>query len=177
MRYDPDFANPIFAKVEGPAADGPLSRLWFWACVLNSIVPFLLGTAVTSGLARGGMVLGIVAVVWFGWSLAGTFPEVVRTVVYGGWVVALAQLFPVFQVIAGVIAVSAVTQLGLGIGEGQGSRVDGLAGGFLATIVTGGLLIALAGVLGGIGRVVAYLARGVRGGETGRGIEPTPKEA
>ena len=179
MSYDPDFGGPIGAKADEPWVDEALMRRWGWACLVNAIVPFLLGMAVTDSTARVGMLLGVVAVVWFGRSFAGSFLEVVRTVVYGGWVVALTQLVPVLQIVAGMVAVGVVEQIGLGPPR-DGSRiaaVDGLVGGFLATVGTGGLLIAAAGMIGLIGRAIVYLIRRAGSGDAQWKNILTPKEA
>lgn len=80
MRPDPDFAEPIVAKDDGPWGDEALMRLWFWACVVNAIVPFLIGAGATAGEARGGMLLGVVAIVGVG----GGRPGLARGRLHGG---------------------------------------------------------------------------------------------
>ncbi len=171
MYHDADFADPIVAKPGRPSMGATLASLWFGVCLVNMIVPALLGLERTRGDGRAGMFLGIVAVLGLGFLAyaGGELRESLRTVTYGGWVVAATQIVPLLQFVAGGLGVGAADAMGWTADriatENFLARVDTLAGGLIATLVTGGLLIAVAGFLGFLGRLVHRPER----------FEPTPR--
>ncbi|WP_165068816.1 hypothetical protein [Paludisphaera rhizosphaerae] len=172
MRSDPDFAEPIVDKPLAPSSGTTLAWTWLGVALVNMLVPGGLGLLLTFNAGLVGMALGIAAVLGLGWYAAHIVPQVVRTVVHGGWIVAVVQFFPLLQIAAGSVGVEIVKALGLA--EDSNPTIGTVSGGFLATIITAALLIALAWMLGLVGRAVAFLVRRVGGWGAS---EPIPKEA
>lgn len=114
MRPDPGFAEPIVAKPGRPSMGATLASPWFGVCLVNMIVPALLGLDLTRGDGRAGMFMGIVAVLGLGFLAyaGGVLRESLRTVTYGGWVVAATQNVPLLQFFAGGIGVGAADAVG-----------------------------------------------------------------
>ncbi|MDG3004559.1 hypothetical protein [Paludisphaera mucosa] len=158
MVYDPDFAADFIDKLGERSAGRPPVRAWMLVCAGNLIVPGFFGTMLTREGGRLGMVLGVLVVLWLGRRACRHAREAVLTVVYGGWVVAVLQIFPLLQVAAGFCGVGAAVQTGRAM-RSDYTHIDDVFGGLLATLVTGGLLIVVAAVFGLIGRLAVRLCR------------------
>ncbi|APW61640.1 hypothetical protein [Paludisphaera borealis] len=138
----PDFAF-LDNRGKGPAP------VLAWACVYVANLPYPLfcGVILTTDSGRMGMVLGILAVFLTGYRSCFVYREAILTVAYGGWIVAAFQFVPFLQVMAGLIGVAVAEATGQAA-SGDLGPINTVLGGFLATLVTGGILIALAAVLG-----------------------------
>ncbi len=157
--------NPYAAPLapltkEGHAAD-PLSlppesgvrrRRIAWAVVFaaNLVTPIFFSWYITSEHGRVGM-LAAIGLLWLlGHYGCGKSQDHSRTLIVGGACVALSQFFPLLQMFAGLASLSVVNVLGQmpTVGEMPSTPPTEL-GGFLATTLTGCLLIAVAWLVGG----------------------------
>ncbi len=117
---------------------------WVAVFVLNMAFPLLFGWSLTREHGRIGMMAAASLLLAMGWCICSVARDFATPFIGGAAFVALAQLFPILQMIAGLI--------GMGVGQaldladfGDESRPDRILsefGGFVITIVTGGLLIA-----------------------------------
>lgn len=149
------YQAPASLEAESPqpstAARLPVRLLAGWTAVflLNMPIPLLLGGEVTKNHGRFGMFVAAATLLllggWFcvsqrklGWSLA-----------IGGVPIALSQLVPFLQMIAGIVALS-IGEFFQQIENKDDAlpQVVGEPGGFLLTIVTGSLLMGAALALG-----------------------------
>jgi hypothetical protein len=150
---DPYFAGPVADKAQfpdklGPGQPPPILP-WLVVYVVNLIVPLILAVSATNQSGKVGMGLGILLVFALGCRLCFVSRRAVLTVVYGGWVVAAAQLFPLLQICAGIAGIRVASALS-GWSMHREEKGDSVLGGFLATVVTGALLLTVATVLGRI---------------------------
>jgi hypothetical protein len=135
---------------EGGAMAGPSTtsmwRLW-WLVVfcLNLIIPLMCGLDVTSAHGRTGMTVAIV-LLWLWADVAGRRNGALGfALVVGGAFMGVIQFLAIGPVMAGIVAMNVAVALG------QASEVTHVStelGGFIATVVTGGLLQAAALVVG-----------------------------
>jgi hypothetical protein len=123
-----------------------------WAAVFaaNLIVPLLLGCMVTAGGGRAGMLVAMGLLWLLGHEGSGRVRNVGFVLIGGGSGVALSQLFPFLQFFAGMFSLTVGQRLGLVVE----AETTGELGGFLVTLMTGSLLIAVAALLGLVLRVV-----------------------
>ena len=154
IRDDPYFAGRIASK-SGEPVDGPPPVLpWIGVYAVNLILPVWLGLMRTRDGGRIGMLLGIIAVFALGCRLCFVSREPVLTVVYGGWIVAASQFAPFLQILAGLIGVGAARAMSRETGN-----VDTVLGGFIATSLTGGILIAVAAAFGLVIRSIVWVLK------------------
>ncbi len=121
---------------------------WSLVFAMNLPFPLALGLAVTEGGGRIGMGLAAM-MLWTAGLAAGSWSERLRAVMLsGGSLVALFQIiFPVLQVVAGVIGLQSWSGVaGVGGLEIRGPNAE--FGGFLVTLTTGQLLVTAALVCG-----------------------------
>lgn len=144
---DPYFAGRIVDKPSGKLDGTPTVSVWLGASAANLVVPGILGIMLTDDRGRIGMALGVGAVLAFGYRVCFIFRVVVRTIAYGGWLIAVTQCIPIVQIIAGSIGVETAREFGLASGGAFGP-INTVVGGFVATLITGGLLLALAFAIG-----------------------------
>ena len=156
---DPYFAGHIEKSIKPPVEPPPVVA---WRCVYvaNLIFPLLMGWMATREGGGIGMFIGIVAVFALGHRLCFIARRAMLAVVYGGWVVALFQLAPILHIFAGIV--------GVWVAHGfedvtKRDQVNTVLGGFLATIVTGGILIVVATALG---LVIQWIMSRYWGGKT-----------
>jgi hypothetical protein len=165
---DPYFAGQILAKSGKPPGPGgpPPVAAWIGAYAVNLILPVYLGWMMTRGGGRVGMMVGIITVFALGWRACFVYREAVLTVSYGGWIVAASQFVPFLQMLAGLI--------GAGVAMAMTRETRDLStaiSGFLATLLTGGILIAFAAVFGLVIRwmISWYTRRASRGAHACKG--------
>jgi hypothetical protein len=123
--------------VKPPSGPPPLVA-WFCVYAVNLIFPVAMGWSITREGGKIGMVIGIVAVFALGCRLCFMSRRAMLPVVYAGWIVAVSQLAPILHIFAGMVGVSVAHVFG---DETMRGEVNTVLGGFLATIVTGGILI------------------------------------
>lgn len=128
-------ANTESAKAAWPVALRSSGHDWQWgwalAVVANLPVPLLFGFAVVAHGGLFGMLAGIVAFWLVGAAVVACVPRLRAVLVYGGAVLALTQVLPVLQIVAGVVAVE--------LFDTTPEPMSELTG-FLVTLVTGGQL-------------------------------------
>ena len=140
------------------AAGRPLSRAWLTVFLANSPVPLFYAWFLTAKHGRIGMVAAIV--LW--WSLGHLVCKTNRrlglSLVAGGILVALSQCFPLLQIIAGMVSLNIYGRLAQAVAGGsvRGPQEQTEFGGFLVTMLTGGMLMAVALGFGSVIRAVIF---------------------
>ncbi|WP_165068812.1 hypothetical protein [Paludisphaera rhizosphaerae] len=161
---DPDCGDPEFARVENEVIGwnaetqsvSPPVMEWLMVSSANLIVPGVLGFLVSSNGGRVGMLLGVLIAFAVGSFVCFVAPERTGVIIDGGWVVAILQLLPLPQMLAGGMGLGVAGLLGLAQLEGRPS-IDSLLGGLISTLATALILVAFAGLFGvillGFGRL------------------------
>jgi hypothetical protein len=155
-RDDNPYAAP--EAVSGIAATGAGMRIgvrWavVWTLVFagNLVVPLLFGWDMTEGAGRVGMALAV-PLLWLAGLLgAGRSARCRPAAIAGGICVGLSQVFPLLHFATGVVSLGVTKQLLWGppiLGEVGGPRLASVSEGFLATLLTGGLLLVAAASCG-----------------------------
>lgn len=152
---DPYFAGRVKAEAGKPRGSShgtrPLVLAWVAVYLLNLIFPLFAGWSVTGKGGRVGMFLGILLLLATGCLAVVKSRRFGIALVVGGVFVAVGQLLPIAQLGAGTIGLYAAQLLGLvtlrwpddDIGD-----INGEPGGFVATVITGGLLMVPAAIIG-----------------------------
>lgn len=159
MDLDPDFDDVASGKIA--RSKGPMIAAWIVVFHANLPVPLLFGVMFTHKAGRWGIIVAILILLTLGafvvsWSRRGGL-----AVVVGGWIVATSQFWPLLQFYAGIVGLSVAHGEGK---KGPSDREDEM-GGFIATILTGGILITVALAIGAallLMRAVFTLCRGDR---------------
>jgi hypothetical protein len=146
---DPDFGDGKTAKFARAPDGTPPTRAWTAVVAANLPVPLYFGMIVTNAGGKLGMACGVALIYWLGLRACRVARGAIIAVVHGGWVVAAFQIFPVLQMAAGTAGLSLASALGLARFH-VAVDVDVVLGGFLATLATGAILIAVAAALGAL---------------------------
>lgn len=146
------FASPSAEEplVETPpqAAERGTRKLviaWCFAWLLNMPVPAIFGWGGTSGGGRVGMFAGILALMSLGSVATHRWSSFGKPLVVGGFLFSLTQFYPVIQIWCGILTQVLMDSLGFDPSIGSGMEGDGglgFAGGLLATLICGGMLLA-----------------------------------
>jgi hypothetical protein len=123
--------------------------LWVLVFVSNLYIPLWLGWEFTELGGRSGMLAGIAALFVGSQTVIWLREWVWRFLLPGGVIVSLTQCFPVLQCLAGF---ASLTLLGV---TGRLTESDA----FLATMLTGGILMLAALAIGWCARALADLVR------------------
>ncbi len=127
----------------------PLWRRWSRVFALNMIVPLLFGLPRTYGIGWVGMFAAVPVLFALGGWACACQPNIGRILIRGGVLVALSQLLPVLQIVAGLAAMDLTAMLGqVEATVGRSPEVGSAAGGFLMTMFTGFFLMCAALFLG-----------------------------
>jgi large-conductance mechanosensitive channel len=123
---------------------------WIFVCAINLAVPLLFSATLIEAHGKIGMMLAIVSFFFCGCCLCAFQRDLALAVIIGGVFVALTQLFPILHIVAGWIGVAVGDALGLAdFGSGDKSpRLLSEFGGFVVTLITGGILMAVATGIG-----------------------------
>ncbi len=128
---------------------------WLGVFVVNLIVPGMFAYGVVDQFGLIGVLLAIVLVFLVGGVVFSYRKGFAGPVMVGGLLVASFQLFPIAQLLAGMFGILFAQSLGfVGDDFDGGLEIAGISSGFVVTIVTGGLLILAATVIGILVRVV-----------------------
>jgi hypothetical protein len=158
-RTMPDATNPYLAPqyseaglAKEPGFEGKnamrLYVAWPVVFALNLVMPGLFGLMSTDGAGRVGMLVGTCFLLVCGFWICSSARNIGFALVVGGVPVALSQVVPIIQMVAGTLAFAFAEALGLvGPGGAMGTATSA-AGGFVLTLTTGGLLMAAALVAG-----------------------------
>jgi len=125
-----------------------LKVLWTLVYAANLVMPALLGLPAVQGLGFAGVGLAIVALWFAGLPIGDKNPRVLRRLARGGVVVALSQLLPVLQIAAGTLALILTDVLPGAAAERSLELISDPMRGFMATAMTGGLLLSAALMFG-----------------------------
>jgi hypothetical protein len=151
-------ANPYQAPVgfEGNEPVAATRRLpirllvgWTAVCLLNMPLPLLLAGEVTKHHGRTGMLVASATLFLVGAWVCVAQPKLGLALVVGGAPIALSQIVPFLQIMAGLVAL-AVGEFFQQV-ENQDDvpgQVVSEPGGFILTMITGGLLMGAALTLG-----------------------------
>ncbi|MEO1617339.1 MAG: hypothetical protein AAFV88_15925 [Planctomycetota bacterium] len=150
---EPD--EPETSSTEGtPEQPKPLRvfyAAWTVVVALNCIMPFLFATSTVNRSGFLGIGLGILTFVIAGAWVGTLGPNLRKGMVSGGLIVALTQFMPIAQLLAGICAIEVIRFLGLEAEvTGAPFPIMGPVGAYLCTILTGGALIVLTSIFGGI---------------------------
>ncbi len=117
---------------------------WIGVFVLNMAVPLLFGASMTQEHGRLGMSVAALLLLAVGCFICAASRKLARHLIVGGALVGLAQLYPILQIIAGMIGMAAGQALGMAEldDDARSPGVSGELGGFVVTFVTGTILIA-----------------------------------
>ncbi|WP_165246416.1 hypothetical protein [Paludisphaera soli] len=146
---DPDFGDGKAYKFGKAPAGTPPVRAWTLVMVANLPVPLTLGMIVTDAGGRLGMACGVALIYWLGLHACRVARQTMVAVVRGGSVVAAFQILPVLQMAAGMAGVILASVVGSARFH-VFPHVDAIVDGFLATVATGAILIAVSAALGSL---------------------------
>ena len=124
---------------------------WVTVCVLNLPMPLRFAWPITESSGRFGMSIAVVALLAAGCWICAKLPKHGVHLLIGAVPVALSQLLPIAQLVAGGLAVMFGQAIGLvnPIGDdGNGEKVASEPGGFILTLITGAILMMLSAVCG-----------------------------
>lgn len=156
-------ANPYQSPSTQVAAEEAALRLarkvdylsivcWPLICLGNMLMPFTFAAALMNE-QRGqiGAALAAAMLLIAGWVLCWLRPVWVRTVMVGAVVTGLSQIFPILQMIAGIIAIAVAALLGLGVADDGPAEMPAITselGAFVIGIQVGLLLLIVATGIG-----------------------------
>ncbi len=117
---------------------------WVFIFAINMAIPLLFGASMTEQHGRLGMSVAALLLLVFGSFICAANRKLAVALLAGGALVALTQLFPILHIIAGMIGMSVGQALGHATldTDDDPSRITSELGGFIVTIVTGGILMA-----------------------------------
>ena len=122
---------------------------WVFVFALNMAVPLLFSSSLTREHGKLGMSLAALLLFASGCYICAVARKLAAALIAGGVLVALSQLFPILQIIAGMIGMSVGETLGLArIGDGHPTQLFNEYGGFVVTFATGAILMAAAASAG-----------------------------
>ncbi len=149
---------------------------WFAVFLLNLAIPLLLALSQTDERGRIGMLIAVTLLCAAGCWVCANSARAGRSLVVGGVLVGLSQLFPILQMIAGLTAITVAAALGLTKREVHASITTEI-GGTIVTLITGTILMSMAAGVGFvIDRLMLYRTRrsaGASAAARARKAEPT----
>jgi hypothetical protein len=123
---------------------------WFAVFVFNMTFPLSVAWTMTPKSGRTGIGVAAVALATAGCWICAKARTIGRYLVIGGILIGLTQVFPVLQIIAGVVGM-AVGQIFQLIERGDDTDLNlGISelGGLIITLITGSLLMAMSAATG-----------------------------
>jgi hypothetical protein len=117
---------------------------WPFALALNLIVPLMLAWSITDKHGRIGMFSGIGLILAGGWIVCFYYPSIARRMIGSAVFTAITQVFPIPQMIAGMIALSVVERLEANLQDDVDRGfvlIFTELGGFVATMIVGAFLL------------------------------------
>ena len=154
------YRAPESDTTAGAIRSGDLDRNAFitWAIVfgLNMVLPLLFSVELTQHHGRLGMCAASLVLLIAGWVLCALSARTARKLILGAAIVALTQFFPILQIVTGSVSmgIAASFQLADGGGgdldpdEGGFPEITSELGGFMVTILVGGILLTFASLIG-----------------------------
>jgi hypothetical protein len=132
--------NSLHFGDASPIRGNDIYAAWGGVFMFNILVPAFFGWLSTTESGRTGMVIAVVVQLCAGFWVCAKVRTIGLYLVIGGFAVALSQVFPILQFIAGAVALGIGRVLGLANTE---DNVTSEFGGFIVTMITGGILMAL----------------------------------
>ena len=128
---------------------------WLIAFSANMIVPLIFGLSETHENGRDGLWFAVASLFAIGLAVCMFQQRLATTTIIGSVVVGLSQLFPILQIIAGVLAFGMTDRFGLRHNDALDSwpRIYNESSGFVVTFVTGSLLILASLITGALIRL------------------------
>lgn len=154
------YRAPESDTTAGGIRSGDLDRNAFimWAIVfgLNMVLPLLFSVEVTQHHGRFGMGAASLVLLIAGWVLCALSARTARKLILGAVIVALTQFFPILQIVAGSVSMGIAASIQQADGGGGDSGRDEVGfpeitselGGFMVTMLVGGILLAFASIIG-----------------------------
>lgn len=129
---------------------------WLFVFAINMAVPLFLSHPVTEKHGRLGLLFGALLLLALGYYLCAVNRRFGPALIVGGVLIAISQVFPVMQVIAGMLGMTVGKAMGLAsFGDDyEVPQITTEEGGFIVTLVTGGILMAAAACSGMLLRLV-----------------------
>ena len=125
---------------------------WLGVFLMNLPVPIYLALELTERAGRIGMSFAILVLLLFGHWLCSRSATSRRPLLAGGILVGLSQAWPALQIMAGLCGFEAAVLLGVMRNSSQ--KIGSEPAGFVVTLVTGGILMLAAYLLGRLLRAV-----------------------
>ena len=129
---------------------------WIVVILANLILPLPMGLSCTAGSGITGIFAAIGLLWFFGHVESGKAPRMGFALNAGGLIVAMSQLYPGLQIISGILGLSIGERIGL---VSRDMKISSAMGGLLVTLLTGGMLIAIAWMAGLVVRGVTEVVR------------------
>jgi MFS family permease len=117
---------------------------WIFIFAINMAVPLLFSLALTDQHGRLGMSAAALFLFTLGCLICAANRKLAVALLAGGALVALTQLVPGLQIIAGMIGIGVGQTLGHATfdSDDHPARITSEFGGFIVTFITGGILMA-----------------------------------
>lgn len=147
-----EVAVDSFASQPSSPRTGRLVIWWLVSFAVNLITPVLFGSDVVREQGIWGVLFGVICAALLGIQACRWWPGLMRRVNVGATLVAISQLVPFVQLIAGLIAINIAERVGLArVEEGQIiEQANGELGGFVITVITGAILLGVSLVVGSL---------------------------
>ncbi len=129
---------------------------WLFVFAINMAVPLYFSHPVTEYHGRLGLLFGALLLLALGYYICAVNRRFSSALIVGGAIIAITQVFPVIQIIAGMLGMTVGKAMGLAsLGDDHGvPQITTEEGGFIVTLVTGGILMAAAACSGMLLRLV-----------------------
>lgn len=150
--YQPP-ASPAGEIAPGSALDwSPFAMVaWPVVLILNLATPVLFASSMTGEHGKLGVVAAVVVFLVIGWLACFARPKLANRLLAGSAILAVTQIFPVIQIVAGSVAVSIGGAIGAAeVNEWEDPRLTSELGGFVVASITGV-------VMAGVSMAVGYL--------------------
>jgi len=123
-----------------PIRENEVYVAWGGVFSFNIFIPLIFGWMSTTESGRTGMAIAIVVQLCAGFWVCARVRTIGHYLVIGGFAIGLSQVFPIPQFVAGLVAL--IIGRGLGVANTE-DNVTSAFGGFIVTMITGSILMAL----------------------------------
>jgi hypothetical protein len=116
---------------------------------MNLIVPLMYGLLETREHGFVGMLVGSLILLLGGFWCCFRFKDFSKALIVGGWIVALSQVYPLLQMLAGIFGMGVANAVGPSPDEEYSPySIHSEPAGCVATIMTGAILIGVSALIG-----------------------------
>ena len=123
---------------------------WPLVFCMNMVVPLLIGLGLTNASNRIGLFLASASLFALGWIGCYRSPRFARKLIVGAGAIAISQVFPVLQIVAGFFALAVAEKSGMSRYDDNlptGSELSDV-GGFVVTLIVGCILLGFSLIIG-----------------------------